>query len=428
MDNMEFFTKAINQLSEFSKCEGVSTILEALKALEKMSKVEDGSLISLRNQLNTVLADNNSASVNNNNNNLSFADVVYNISLGLAAFRSINDNDPVTQCEISKDNCVFVSTGHQFDIRALIQYHNGRGYRGSALNESPSSKWLLNPFTNKPFSLRDVIHIQAVAEQKGIKIQDLKTEENGVQHQSVQQQSAPSVDELFNSIGNNVDVLANLVGTFPQYRDSFYQKVSMEANFSRFVRYNAFRLAELVEVFPEHRDDFYQKINTEADFPHYSGYCVNALKELVRIFPQYRDSFYQKVSTEANFPRFVGYNALILAELVEVFPEHRDDFYQKINIETDFQHYSGGQVDSLKELIEAFPGHKDDFYQKATAKNNFPGFVRDNKNNLAKLVELFPNHATELNSQFDSLNQKRCSQENKADIPNYGYGCRLKFN
>lgn len=110
----------------------------------------------------------------NEANNKPLADAVYNVLLGFAQLSPINSEDYFTLESISPDKIVRVSTGHQFDIVQLIKYHTNREYRGSNLRETPTSKFLLNPAINLPFSQRDTQHILDVAKTKGMEIPHLK--------------------------------------------------------------------------------------------------------------------------------------------------------------------------------------------------------------------------------------------------------------
>jgi hypothetical protein len=81
--------------------------------------------------------------------------------------------DPIMGDTIDSGNQIVVSTGYMLDINALIHWHNGRDYRG-ALGETDTSKWLMNPMNNSVFSERDIAHIRACCDEKGISIESLK--------------------------------------------------------------------------------------------------------------------------------------------------------------------------------------------------------------------------------------------------------------
>jgi len=67
--------------------------------------------------------------------------------LGLAKYWPINENDASTLEPIPDEFRVFVTEGHQHDIRSLIQFHTSRPLR---TGETEETKKLLNPFTGTP--------------------------------------------------------------------------------------------------------------------------------------------------------------------------------------------------------------------------------------------------------------------------------------
>lgn len=90
-------------------------------------------------------------------------EIIHEGILTLVGENPINDVDPTTQDEIAAEDRVVTSSGHQFDLPALVAYHHGREYKGLEFKEGPNSKWLLNPITREPFEKRDVAHILAEA-------------------------------------------------------------------------------------------------------------------------------------------------------------------------------------------------------------------------------------------------------------------------
>ena len=144
----------ISDLSSFTTAEGTSTAL-----IEKT-----------RGQLKKLLP-----KTDIQKEGVSLGKTAFNGLLALAEFKPNNEVDPITQDPIESDNVVYSSSGHQFSITNLIHFHNTRDYRGTQLGEQFNSKWLINPITNARFDLMDVAHIQAVAQQKGIEIKDLRT-------------------------------------------------------------------------------------------------------------------------------------------------------------------------------------------------------------------------------------------------------------
>jgi hypothetical protein len=99
------------------------------------------------------------------------AELAYNCLLKLAELSPINNDDHYIQKETKGSEKIFVSTGHQFDIHKLIQYHNMR----IPLPSENGEKKLLNPITLKPFSLKDTQHIHTIAKKSHIKLKDFST-------------------------------------------------------------------------------------------------------------------------------------------------------------------------------------------------------------------------------------------------------------
>lgn len=106
--------------------------------------------------------------------NVSIMDAAYSALLTIAELCPLNNEDVITQADtIDPKNLVVVSTGHQFNIESLINYHNRRGYK---FGDTAGNKLLMNPITNQPFSKKDVDHIMLVARQKGIEILNARVE------------------------------------------------------------------------------------------------------------------------------------------------------------------------------------------------------------------------------------------------------------
>lgn len=96
-------------------------------------------------------------------------DVAFEFLLALAEHSPINTEDPVTAEVIEVGFEVFVSSGHQFDIRELIGWDNfrrGNFHYGCNWRQAP----LMNIATNSPFSKKDVMHIEEIALKKAVLI------------------------------------------------------------------------------------------------------------------------------------------------------------------------------------------------------------------------------------------------------------------
>lgn len=165
----------------------IDELIGSLEALD--SESSDQAINSLRGKFKKILASDASALSNTSQDqtdrqtgspskeHLTLPDIAYEALCMLAKFRPYNDTDPVTLTnipDIEETNRIYLSTGHVFNLAALINYHNERNYRGSALGETPTRKYLLNPITNQAFIERDVNQIIHLAKTKGLAIKHLK--------------------------------------------------------------------------------------------------------------------------------------------------------------------------------------------------------------------------------------------------------------
>jgi len=158
---------AYRQLEYFKEQGDVSAIWHRLCVLTFSSEADDEDIQILRTSLKAILSKDENEKIKSDD--VSLSDAAYNALLALAEYSPINDKDPILQDQIDPDSRVFVSSGYQFDIKKLIEYHQSREFR-AVLRETEDKKWLLNPFTNDKFSLRDAEHILRVAKQKDITI------------------------------------------------------------------------------------------------------------------------------------------------------------------------------------------------------------------------------------------------------------------
>lgn len=101
--------------------------------------------------------------------------IIYSMMLALTVLKPLNDTDPITMDVISDDTRVVLSSGHQFDITAFVNYHNERDYRGHALGETDKEKWLINPLTNQKLTVDDELQVLRVAAAQNLQIKNLKT-------------------------------------------------------------------------------------------------------------------------------------------------------------------------------------------------------------------------------------------------------------
>ena len=153
---------AIQKLVPFSDQPEVADILDKLSAIDKETDIE-----LLRNAIKKILLLDKKDQAMKEGNSLS--DGAYDTLLALAEFKPLNEKDPISLETIDESSKIYTSSGHQYDINSLINYHQTRLLRYS-LKEHANKKILLDPSTNLPFSERDGQHIQAVANQKGLTV------------------------------------------------------------------------------------------------------------------------------------------------------------------------------------------------------------------------------------------------------------------
>tara|TARA_R110000868_G_scaffold163565_2_gene395822 strand:+ start:397 stop:1560 length:1164 start_codon:yes stop_codon:yes gene_type:complete len=208
----------IQSFTLFSQHPGISEIISDLKALNASTSnfLHQIGLFKRTTQTNHVdllrskllIALNNPHNTSEVQYGVYLTDAIYDALLALAELAPLNTEDPVSMQCIPKNKAVFISTGHQFNIDILIDYHNARTSRQELREERDNYKRLLNPLTNAPFSYQDSAHIQNVAKQHRHVIQWLVNEnspELSVRFMAEQKKkhldnNAISIDELAESM------------------------------------------------------------------------------------------------------------------------------------------------------------------------------------------------------------------------------------
>ena len=189
---MPTLKKAIQDLKRFSKHDGIAEILDDLTPFQKREDITDENIERLRKKLGDILFFEPSLNQNptvttmdivekhhffrsffNYGRNkditasaLTVFDAVYNTLIALAEFKPLNDTDPITFDKIKDKNKIFTSTGHQYDINTLIDFHNQRPIGGTDFHASRNNSLILNININQPFSPRDVAHIESFIQKK----------------------------------------------------------------------------------------------------------------------------------------------------------------------------------------------------------------------------------------------------------------------
>lgn len=173
LDMAMSFKSQIEQLKAFSEKQGVKAIIAKLEGLEnnnifsffsRTKNFSTDAVETLRRELLDILK--NEKKVLGIIVDKELGDICHNVLLKLARLSPLNTEDPSTLEPIASQSRVFVSTGHQYDIHQLINYHNHRDPRGN--EEEKNYKSSLNLSLNMPFSYRDSTHIQEVAAEKQV--------------------------------------------------------------------------------------------------------------------------------------------------------------------------------------------------------------------------------------------------------------------
>lgn len=100
-------------------------------------------------------------------NNKEISHALHTSLIAIAGVSPINELDPITSSPIRKKNQIVISTGHQFDLEKLIEFHNTR-----PLRTEEREKQLINPITNLPVSRLDADHIRNESKKKSLNIGD----------------------------------------------------------------------------------------------------------------------------------------------------------------------------------------------------------------------------------------------------------------
>ena len=179
-------TESIVELSLFSELDSISSLIPELEKLDRipLDPAEDEIIEAIRKRLKVLLH------INIKKEGRSLADVVFNTLLDIAKLKPLNIEDPISREDILIEDSIFISTGHQYSITHLIRFHNTRAPR-FALNETIHDKWLIDPMTNIKFSTPDSEHIKSIATNKGIVIDNLKTNRPSPSHYSFLPSDSP---------------------------------------------------------------------------------------------------------------------------------------------------------------------------------------------------------------------------------------------
>ncbi|WP_133137506.1 hypothetical protein [Legionella rowbothamii] len=157
MSDISLVIKRFNALSTTTQVKPIVAALQQVAA----KTAGDDLIAKLRRKLLPLTTEDNYSSSKQN-----LVDLAYDTLLILAELYPLNSVEPITLLDmkdIDPSDRIFVSTGHQFSLSQLIEWHNQRACR---TGETDTSKSLLNPLTNNKFSPKDLTHVSALADKK----------------------------------------------------------------------------------------------------------------------------------------------------------------------------------------------------------------------------------------------------------------------
>ena len=146
--------QALNILRDYQADPRIQAIYENLLTLHNMAKSSQ-DISNIRAELLLILSNRNSEDLH---------DVVHQTLLILAEYAPIEDVDPISLEDIPEEERVVISTGEQFNLNLLLEYHK---YRTSGYTFHQSMR---NPNTNLDFNPQDEAHILRMAQNRGLEI------------------------------------------------------------------------------------------------------------------------------------------------------------------------------------------------------------------------------------------------------------------
>ncbi len=148
--------KLIEPFKSLSKTEGQAHFVAG--ALNNFDILTEEEIGDFSKTLNAWTEDSSLSKEKIPNLKDSFTDVLYQVSLALAAAKPINGEDFATTEKIAPENQIVTSDRYQFDINSIVHWINTKGS-------------FENPYTKSRFNLRDQKTIKSVAAAKNIKIE-----------------------------------------------------------------------------------------------------------------------------------------------------------------------------------------------------------------------------------------------------------------
>jgi hypothetical protein len=154
-------------LRNFESYPGIAECLDQLRILPKTEKVvlTEAATNNIRNKLANILTEKPEVDTVVSNHQI-LGNAIRHSLLALAVAAPLNPKDPILNAAIQADQQVVISSGHQFNLRALINWHNNREWFSEETQQQ--SKRLRNPITGEIMPDHDFLYIRAVAAEQGI--------------------------------------------------------------------------------------------------------------------------------------------------------------------------------------------------------------------------------------------------------------------
>lgn len=164
--------------------------------------VDPAAIAKIRENLQTILVEHPSINSTVYNDQI-LGNAILHSLLALAATFPINPTDSISNQAIEENHRVVVSTGYQFDLRTLIDWHNTRelmdGERKDKLKE------LRNPITHEVSPDHDFLYIRVVAADRSIMfLQNVESDLDGITLLTKQQKLHPFLLEIDRLSSNTV--------------------------------------------------------------------------------------------------------------------------------------------------------------------------------------------------------------------------------
>jgi hypothetical protein len=160
-------SSAIEKLEGFTSFPDIdiSACLHKLRELNQPGRINPIVIADIRETLHNILSEKPVVHTIVNNYEI-LGNAILHSLIALAATLPLNERDPHLQKAIQEDRRVVVSTGYQFDLQSLIDWHNTREWTEE--EKADRVKELRNPITDEVLPDHDFLYIRVVALDRGI--------------------------------------------------------------------------------------------------------------------------------------------------------------------------------------------------------------------------------------------------------------------